>query len=238
MTDISQASTPSPLGNEASVRNPDGTIKDPAATATTPSGDQKTPALLNGDKSAEPKPAEGEKPAEKVIPEKYDFKLPDGMKLDEKVSTELQTKFKEIGLTQEQAQGLIDMHAKNLTEAAEAPYKAYDTMRKGWVDAVLADTDLSANGAMKPEVKASIGRMYDSLGNPKLVGEFKEAMDMTGVGDNPAFVKMLFNLSKHFAEGQPINNDIKPSPAGQTPPGAAAQKSVAQAMYPHLPSAS
>jgi len=139
--------------------------------------------------------------------------------------------FKAMGLTQEQGQELVDFYTKHTTEAANAPYDLWNETQANWVKEVKADPVI---GHRLDEVKTTISRAIDGLGDPKLAREFREAMDYTGAGNNPAFIRAFFKLSQAVTEGRHVAGN-GPSPAGQankaTPPSAAA------AMYPNLPRA-
>lgn len=181
---------------------------------------------------------EGEKDVKaQGAPEKYEtFKVPEGQELDEKFASEAGTTFKELGLTQTQAQSLVDLYSKKALEIGEAPYKMYTDMRNGWRNEVVKNPALGDGTSIKPEVKATIGRAIDSLGDAKLAADFKQAMDLTGAGDHPAFVKVFHKLSQMLGEGTSVSGK-GPSPLGQRQPGAA-PKSAAAALYPNLPTSS
>lgn len=212
-------------GNAPEARSPTGEIVDQQAATTPPATEAKP---------TEPAPAEGEKkPEPQAVPEKYEFKVPDGQQLNEALVAEATPLFKEMGLSQENAQKLFDFHNKTVAEAAAAPMKAYEEMRDAGRKEIVADKDLGdGKSDLKPEVKATIAKAIDALPNAK---EFRAAMDLTGVGDNPAFVRAFAHMAKQLAEGTPVRGS-GPSPAGQTAPGAASRTSPAQALYPNLPS--
>jgi hypothetical protein len=193
-------------------------------------------SLLNEEepKATEPKPEPKTEDKPKDVeapgaPEKYsDFKLPDGVELSPEVVTEVSALFKEMNLSQTQAQKLVDFHSKTLEATAAAVSKtsidAWLAQKATWRSEIKADPEI---GGKLGEVKASIGKMYDTLGNPTLVKEFKAAMDLTGAGDNPAFIKLFNKLAERLGEGTPVTGDTpKPKPG-----------SPAQALYPNLPSA-
>ena len=140
MTDTTVTTDP-PTGNSPEARTGDGTLKDqnPPPETTTPTPEKKpegqsfltqTPeASKEEPKEDEPKP-EDKKPDAAGVPEKYaDFKVPDGFKFDEKALTEATAAFKELGLSQEKAQKLVDTYAKNTQQAIEAPYKQWEIGR-------------------------------------------------------------------------------------------------------------
>lgn len=236
-------------GNDATVRTETGEIKNQQATQTsTTTADGSATAQTQDSQaktSTEAKPADDKslaagakdekKPAEPgVVPDKYDLKAPEGYEIDPKLVEDATPIFKELGLTQDAAQKLTDLWNKHSLEAANAPYKAYEEMRNGWRDSVAKDPALG-NGTddLKPEVKATIGRGIDSLG-PALARDFRSAMDLTGSGDNPAFVKALYELCKRAGEGTAVSGK-GPSPVAAS---GSAPKSAASAMYPNLPSSS
>lgn len=192
----------------------------PAATASLSEPSATDKSLANEDKK--PEPAAG-------APEKYEaFKAPEGFEFNAERAEEATKLFKELGLSQEQAQKAVDLFGKELSQTLEEPFKAYTKMRSDWRTEII-NSDLG-NGTdnLKPEVRADLGRVYAALGDPKLEAAFKEAMDLTGAGDHPAFIRGLKALSKYVTEGKPVEAGGPPSPAGKKP-------SLAQAIYPNLP---
>lgn len=218
-----------PQVNEPEARTPEGELKN-----QTPEQNQ------NGSPELEIKPetkpdikAEGEvKPEVKPgAPDKYeDFKLPEGIELKPDTLASAQELFKDLGLTQEGAQSLVDFHTQQMTEAASAPVNAYNEMREGWKAATAADPEL---GPKQKAIQENLGKAFDTLNNPKLVADFKEAMNLTGVGDHPAFVKVMNAWATRVVEGRPVRSG-GPSEHGQNDKGQNQRPSVAQGMYPNL----
>jgi hypothetical protein len=215
-------------------RTPDGTIKDqsPAPQTTeTKSTETPAPSSTKTDSSATEK-KDGE-PVFTGAPEKYeDFKLPDGFKLDPEAVTAATEIFKKANLSQDGAQQLIDFHAKQLQAAQEAPFKAFVDMKKGWTDAV--NTKYGKDIAEGGKHFVAVGGLLEQLGD--LEAPFRTAMDETGVGSHPAFVDAFIKLASMLGSGTHVKGN-GPSPLGQSDPSKPAQRSLAQAMYPHLPSA-
>lgn len=211
-----------PQGNSPEARNPDGSLKGNVSTA-----------LPNPSQTPETKPSTEAKPDAPTVPEKYEFKAPEGFELNADLIAKAEPIFKELGLTQDAAQKLIDFYGDAAKAAEEAPYAAYEDMRKGWRDSVVKDPVLgNGKDGLKPEVAATIGRAIDSLPAADAAA-FREAMTMTGAGDNPAFIKAFHALASKLGEGTLVTG-AGPSPAGQRPSGT--RPSPAQAMYPNLPS--
>lgn len=227
-----------PLANDANARTETGEIKDQALIAPTePKVEPKVEAKV--EPKVEPKDGttlltkkdDGAKKDEPTgAPEKYEaFKVPDGFTLDEKVSSEASELFKKHNLPQAAAQELVDFYTAKTQEAFQQPYKAYKDMREGWVKEVKADPEI---GGKLDQVKTTIGKALDGLGDPKLVDDFKAAMDLTGSGDSLPFVKVFYKMALALTEGGSVAGR-GPSAGGQSAPGTG-RVSAAQALYPNL----
>lgn len=226
-------------------RTPTGEIKDqsqpPTQTSTTKeAGSEKDQTQGSQETKPEDKSADGKSllnqdgdKKEEVAsgaPEKYEaFTAPEGFVITEDATKQVSELFKEMNLSQAQGQKLIDYIAPQLMEAVEAPYNQYQEMRQGWQKEVM-----DKYGSKLSEVKTTVSRALDSLGNPKAVAAFKEAMDLTGAGDNPAFIDIIYEFAKKVSEGTHVRAG-GPSKLGQVANNRPA--SAAAAMYPHLPSA-
>lgn len=244
MSEAPQTTPAQTLGNDEAARSQTGEIIDqttqtPATKAeATPTPEPTPEPKLEGGTSSPqdpPKPIETPKTTDAYT----EFKAPEGYKLDSKLIEEVTPIFKELGLTQDQAQKLVTLQAQQMIAAAKGPQTTYETMRNGWRAEVSADADIKAytlDGKTGLDaVKIDIGRAMATL-DPKLATDFKAAMDLTGAGDNPAFIKAIWRLSQGISEGKPVSGR-NPSPHGQTDPTKPARPSAAQALFPSLPSA-
>lgn len=206
-----------------------GNTQQTPATPPTP-----PPSTESSTKSTEESKSLLNEEVKQEAPESYEpWTLPDGYALDETVGKEVSDLFRGMNLTQAQGQALMDFYVGKTQEAYQQPYQAYQEMRKGWQDAVKADKELGPKLAV---VKTSVARMIDGIGDPALASSFREAMDLTGAGDNPAFIKVFYRLAQKLTEGGHVSGKA-PSPLGQTAPGSG-PRTAAQAMYPNLPTQS
>lgn len=144
--------------------------------------------------------------------------------------TQAKALFKELQLPQEGAQKLIDFYSSQVKEVAEAPMKAWQEMQKKWTDEIKNDPQIG--GVKLDAVRANVGRAIDLLG-PDLAAQFRQQMDFTGAGNNPAFVRALNLWASKLVEAGAVQAP-KPAPSGQ--PGSR-PASAAAAIYPNLPSA-
>lgn len=168
------------------AKEPEKTAVDPAAV---------DPAKTAVDPAKEPA-KEPEKAAEKpVVPEKYeDFKVPEGYTLDPAAVAEVAPLFKELGLSQEKAQKLIDAQTKINQKAAEDATKAWNDLRAGWVSEAKADKEIG--GDKFDQNVALAKKAMEKLGTPKLA----EALNQTGMGDHPELIRFMVKLGGLVAD--------------------------------------
>lgn len=228
--------------NSPEARNSDGSLKDGLSgtpeTPTKEDGETKsTPpsqsekSLLNQDQK---KPeADGEKKPEKPAsiatgaPESYKFEnLPEGFEVTDKALSF----FKDNEMSQAQADKAIAFYTELAKEAAQAPFKYWQDMNDAWVKDVTADPEYK--GDIRA-VQTSISKFIDGINDPALANSFREAMDLTGAGNHPAFVKYMFRMSQAFNEGSFVKPG-GPSRFGQLAPGKSERPDAAHAMYPGL----
>jgi hypothetical protein len=232
---IEAPTTPTPpptLDPSIPQRDPQGNLLEPGQKPplTTPPTEAKTEPKA-GDPPAKTSTSEG-------APEKYeDFTAPDGYTIDPKTIEAAAPIFKDLGLTQAQAQSLVDFHTKQMIDAAKAPQTTYETMRNEWQTKAKADPDMSKHAVDGKTgldaVKVDMGRALTALNDPALAADFKAAMDLTGAGDHPAFIKTFWKLAQFVTEGKAVTPG-GPSVHGQTPPGNSGRPDAARALYPNL----
>lgn len=240
--------TDQPAVDQAGVaRTPDGTgtIADLSPTAlasdtSSPNTSLTTPEPTTDGKTllTEAKKDEPAKEPAKGAPEKYeDYKVPEGFTLDPAVKTEADTLFKGMGLNQEQAQSLVDFYTKKTAESAEAPYEAYRKMTDEWRTTAESHPDLKGKLGPGQEVNVRISKALDSLADPQLASDFKSLMDLTGAGNNVAFIRVIDKWAQRLTEGTHVAGN-GPAKAGTLAPGESSKPSAAGAIWPNLPSAS
>lgn len=196
---------------------------------TEPTEPEAKPSLLNAKDEAKP---ESKSDLGTYTP----FTVPEGYELNPAVATEASTLFKEMNLTQEQAQKLVDFYGKQVTSITEASttsaQTAWNDTNTEWQRQTMADPELGPHIA---KVKETISRALNSVGDAKLTAEFKSVMDLTGAGNHPAFVKAFYKLASAVTEGRHVKGS-GPTNESQRAPGQG-KPSAAQALYPNLVSA-
>lgn len=161
---------------------------------------------------------EGEAAATPVpkAPEQYaDFTLPEGVTPDPVIREQFKQLAKELDLTQEQAQKLIDLDAQRVTAQAEAA----KTQSTTWFGQIQADKELG--GEKLQENAAVAAGALDKFGTTEL----KTLLQETGLILHPEIVRMFYRAGKAISEDSFV---------GGSPGSSAAQPSTAQRMYPNM----
>ena len=135
-----------------------------------------------------------EKDAKPGAPEKYEFKAPDGMDLDTEAVAAFEPLARELNLSQEAAQKLVDIYASRMSAFASAQQEQALQQRQGWEAAVRSDKDL---GGQNLESTLNAGKQaLKQFGTPELVN----LLNHTGLGSNPEFVRFCATVGKAMAE--------------------------------------
>ncbi|MCF0046681.1 peptidase [Enterobacter hormaechei] len=174
----------------------------PAADPAKPEGDKPQPGT-EGDKPQDDKPADGDKPAEKPddkeqkqggAPDKYEFTAGEGVELDTEALKDFEPVARDLNLTNEQAQKLVDAYPKILAGVQQRQAEAWQKQTEGWAETVKADKEI---GGDKLTANLSAAqRALDQFGTPEL----KEYLNATGLGNHPDLVKTFVKIGKAMSE--------------------------------------
>ena len=156
------------------------------------------------------------------VPESYELTAPEGMTLDA-ASVELATPvFKELGLSNEQANKLMPVAAafaqKIQDHANQQIIAQVQADRKAWLDTAKADSEIG--GAHWGDTIATAASALDKLGMTKGT-PFRNLLDESGLGNHPEMIRAFQKV------GKAIGDDATFARAGASP----AQKSHASILY-------
>ena len=171
-------------GAAAGAANPAPTVVDPAKPAE--------PA-----KAADPAGGAAKEPGKEPqgAPETYaDFTFPEGVEAD-KAALDLATPvFRELGLTQEKAQQLVDLQTKIEKARADASATEFAALQKTWTDAARADKDFG--GATFDANMALARKALEAYGSPEL----SAALNASGWGNHPELIRVFWKIGKDLAD--------------------------------------
>lgn len=173
------------------------------------------------------------KPDAPVVPDTYTFKTTDGAAPDKALTEAAAPIFKELGLTQAQADKLIDLYNGQTVAKLNNAASIIAEQGRAWETQVRADPELGPN---LDRIKVDVGRALERLPAADRT-KFQSAMDQTMAGNNPDIIRGVWKLAQLAAPGTPVSGS-GPSVHGQSASGQTNRPSVAGSLWPTLPKAS
>lgn len=203
------APSPAPAGDDDGDDTllggkPDGDDGEPKPKGDAKNGDD------NGDDAPKPRPG---------APEKYDLKIADalaekGVTFDTDAFEAVEPVFRELGLSNDEAQKFVDSYAeKVLPKLAERSDAAMldraKTQRKEWLDAAKADPEIG--GENHDAAMTAVAKAFDHYGIKKGEG-VRQLLDESGLGNHPDLVRFMARVGRDLAEGAFERGDPVPQP--------------------------
>lgn len=207
-------------------------VETPPAADPTPAVQ---PALTDTLLSADPAKTEGDKPAtegekkdgagegekkdtpapEPIKPEDYKLELPEGITADDPLLTAFLEGAAKGGMDNESVQAVVSALGPKLAEQMAAPMKAWTTLNETWQAEVKADPVIG--GANLPTTIKTVQDAMNLVGTPEEVAACREALTMTGAGNNPAIVRLMHRMASRLVEKGAVQGN---SPAESRSPAA------------------
>lgn len=132
-----------------------------------------------------------------TAPETYDdFTLPEGMELDQAYLGTLTSAFKDAGLSQEQAQKLIDFQAAQIKAGDEARVQAFNQLTQDWLTAARADKEIGGDAFDQNVANARLA--VEKFGTPDL----NKLLQAYGIGNHPEVIRTFARVGKLLREDQ------------------------------------
>lgn len=160
------------------------------------------------------------------------FKLPDDVKLQEDKLLEFTKLLGSLeapdaanhGALQEFGQKAVEFHVNALKQNAENIQKymqtAWDKQKVSWKEEFLADPEYGGN-RFQTTVDSALTFIRTHGGSPEEQTEFRNLMEVSGLGNNKTMIKILARAGRAMSEGAPL--------AAQTP--LTPSKSKTEALY-------
>lgn len=170
------------------------------------SADDQDSTLLGKDQQSDEGDADKDDAGDKSeIPESYEFTLPEGQELDQGMVEAMTPVFKEVGLSQEQAQKLVDAYAPQVQRMVEAQHESAIKSFKETVDGWKTDTQKELGAEAKAKL-ALCSKAIDQFGTPKL----REVLNETGVGNHVELVNFMVKVGQLIAEDKFVDTTTRP----------------------------
>jgi len=135
--------------------------------------------------------SEGEQAQPDGAPEQYEFAAPEGVQLDDAQIAAFSEVAKELNLTQDAAQKIVEkmapaMQARQLEVLQQA--------RQNWAEATKTDQEFG--GEKLNENLAVAKKAMDAFGSPEL----RKLLNESGLGNHPELIRVFFRAGKAISE--------------------------------------
>ena len=147
------------------------------------------------DGATPPKQTPPDATASTGAPESYsDFKLPEGMALNQAALDKFLPLAREMNLSQEKAQQMVDLFAEQIGAIEQGSREAWERQKQEWTEAVRKDPELGGANydATLQHSQTFVARFGDA--------ELQTLLDEYGVGSHPALVRAFARAGKAAAE--------------------------------------
>ena len=135
------------------------------------------------------------------VPEAYDLEAPGGFTIEPAALAAATPVFKELGLSNEQANKLMPVAAKfaaGLSDKLNAQILSQVRAdRKAWLDTAMADQEIG--GAHWKQTLAKGAFALDNLGFPK-GSPFRVLLDESGLGNHPEMIRAWAKVGRAIGE--------------------------------------
>lgn len=160
-----------------------------------------SPAATN---EAAAKPSESktaDKPDGEKTPEpKLELKLPEGALLKPEHVEQIASLAKEQGLSNAQAQAILEREAAMAADTAKAQQAEFDRIKDEWRQRASEDKEIGGS-AFKENVENAF-RALNAYGSQAL----RDALDSTGFGNHPELIRVFSRIGKDMAEDKFVHS--------------------------------
>ena len=142
---------------------------------------------------------QGKSGEEPVVPEKYEFKAPEGREFDQAVLEQFSEVAKELKLTQDGAQKVLD---KLGNAFAEKQTNTLEAAKTEWVKSATADKEFG--GDKLNENLATAKKALETFGTPEL----RALLNESGLGNHPEIIRAFYRAGKQISEDRFVPGGI------------------------------
>jgi len=145
----------------------------------------------------------------KTIPEKYDVKLPEGMAEDTELLEKVTPVLKEIGITAEAAQKLVDVYAPYIKEKIEKQQKAFDEAQEANFKTFLETERKATMEKLGPNAKQELAFAAKSR-DRFLSKETQELLNSAGISNTFNFISDMIRIGRAISEDKLVDGKQRP----------------------------
>lgn len=184
------------LNTETATDTPNAVEESNAvAPETILTSEVKEPEAVEAKTEATPEPkVEEPKEAKTVVPEKYELKLPEGSLLDASAIEKAAAMAKASGLSNEQAQKLLEHESNSIASFIEGQKQQLKQTSESWARELSVDKEFGgADFEKNAELAKRVVHKFASDG-------FRKTLNETGLGNHPDLVRTFVRIGKAMSE--------------------------------------
>lgn len=172
----------------------------PAKQEAPSTGDNPAPAGTEPSKTddkAGTEPKGNDKKPVIAAPEKYEFTAGEGQELDKEAVAAFEPIARELGLSNEQAQKIVDVYGSTIMpQILKQQNEAWQQQTVEWAETIKADKELGSVESIGNAQKA-----MDQFGTPEL----KQYLNDSGLGNHPELFRIFSRIGKAMSEDGFVN---------------------------------
>ena len=181
---------------DVGIENKEQTVltdkSDADATAAKAEADAKAAKEAEAGKSKDA--SDGDKDQEGAPAEYADFTVPEEMGIDQTALEAFVPVAKDLNLSQDQAQKLVDVQSTLVQKHAEAQMVAWTETQEQWRADVKADSEI---GGDKMDAQVALAKKaLDKVGTPEL----RALLDATGTGNHKEFIRFFARVGTFIGD--------------------------------------
>ena len=128
-----------------------------------------------------------------------DFVMPEGVEVDKGLLDKAVPLFKNLKLTQEQAQELVDLQAESVQKAVHDQISSFEKTIDDWKTQSLSDKEYGGEDFEKNLAAAQSA--IATFGTPEL----KKFLNDTGAGSNPEVIRFAWKIGQRLLQDNPTD---------------------------------
>jgi hypothetical protein len=168
--------------------------------------DAEKQAILKNREDAKKAAEKTEAEKKQGAPEKYaDFKLPEGIAPDAEALKDFAAVAKELDLSQDKAQKLVDLQTKIIAREQQNGLASFQKLKADWLD-----ESKKAFGAEYEKEFATASKAIERFGTPQEQADLRKALNESGLGNHPAFMKWANRIGKAVSEDKFVEGGAGP----------------------------
>ena len=177
-------------GGGAPAQEPAPAKQDAPANGDNPASAGTEPSKTDDKANTEPK-GDDKKPVS-AAPEKYEFTAGKDQELDKEAVAAFEPIARELGLSNEQAQKIVDVYGSTIIpQIAKQQEAAWQKQVTEWAETLKADKELGSVESIGNAQKA-----MDQFGTPEL----KQYLNDSGLGNHPELFRIFSRIGKAMSE--------------------------------------